>query len=212
MIHQRHLQAPPAGLPPGICADERGAQLVEFAVALPLLVVFVVGIFDFSGAYTLKQKLTNITRDAARVAAAGPATDLISAFNTGSAPDSVVDAFNVVDNYLAANQISDCGVKPNSVTSVGTLTWQYSVSPSLNSACGITLTINRGYVFPQTGATPPSVTCASQSVGSGTALVGTCVSLQYTYTWRFGRVSSLLGASTTLPSQISGIGVALNEN
>src|SRR5215472_7149682 len=100
--------------------DQSAAQLVEFAVALPLLVVFVVGIFDFSGAYTLKQKLTNITRDAARVAAAGPATDLISAFNAGSAPDSVVDAFNVVDNYLAANQISDCGVKPSSVTSVGT--------------------------------------------------------------------------------------------
>lgn len=212
MIHPRHLPAPGARLPRGICADERAAQLVEFAVALPLLVVFVVGIFDFSGAYTLKQKLTNITRDAARVAAADPASDLFSTFSSGSAPDSVVDAFNVVDNYLAANQISDCGVKPGSVTSIGTLTWQYQVSASPTSPCGITLIINRGYVFPQTGATPPSVTCASQTVSSGTAVVGTCVSLQYTYNWRFGRVSSLLGSSVTLPPQISGIGVALNEN
>ena len=212
MIHPRHLPAPGARLPRGICADERAAQLVEFAVALPLLVVFVVGIFDFSGAYTLKQKLTNITRDAARVAAADPASDLFSTFNSGSAPDSVVDAFNVVDNYLAANQISDCGVKPGSVTFISPLTWQYQVIASPTSSCGITLTINRGYVFPQTGATSPSVTCASQTVSSGTAVVGTCVSLQYTYNWRFGRVSSLLGSSVTLPPQISGIGVALNEN
>ena len=212
MIRNRHLQAHMAGLPRRVWADGGAAQLVEFAVALPLLVLFVVGIFDFSGAYTLKQKLTNITRDAARVAASGPATDLSSTFSAGNAPASVVDAFNVIHNYLVANQISDCGVTAGSVTSSGTLTWQYKVTPSGSPPCGITLTVNRGYVFPLTGTTPPSATCASQSVGSGTAVVGTCVSLQYTYSWRFGRVSSLLGSNTTLPSQISAIGVALNEN
>ena len=51
---------------------------MEFAVALPLQVVFVVGIFDFSGAFTLKQKLTNVARDAARAAAAAPSNDLVS--------------------------------------------------------------------------------------------------------------------------------------
>ncbi len=56
---------------------ERAAQIVEFAVALPLLVVFVVGIFDFSSAFTLKQRLTNIARDAARAAAADPVNDLL---------------------------------------------------------------------------------------------------------------------------------------
>lgn len=216
MIHERHRPARPARLPGGVWADERAAQLVEFAVALPLLVLFVVGIFDFSGAYTLKQKLTNVTRDAARVAAADPATDLSNTCTSGgacNAPASVVDVFNVVNNYLIANQINDCGVTAGSLTSVGKLTWQYQVLPSGTPPCGITLIINRGYVFPQTGATPPSVTCASQSVGSGTAaVVGTCVSLQYTYNWRFGRVSSLLGSTTTLPPQISAIGMALNEN
>jgi Flp pilus assembly protein TadG len=211
-MQKGHFQAQLAGLRRGICADQRAAQLVEFAVALPLLVLFVVGIFDFSGAYTLKQKLTNITRDAARVAAADPATDLSSTFSKGNAPASVVDAFNVVDNYLVANQISDCGVTASSVTSSGTLTWQFKVTPSSGSPCGIILTINRGYVFPQNATTPPSVTCASQTVGSATAIVGTCVSLQYAYSWRFGRVSSLFGSTTTLPPQISGIGVALNEN
>ncbi|HKS72090.1 MAG TPA: TadE family protein, partial [Terriglobales bacterium] len=52
--------------------EEEGAQIVEFAVALPLLIVFVVGIFDFSSAFTLKQKLTNVARDTARTIAAEP--------------------------------------------------------------------------------------------------------------------------------------------
>ncbi len=87
---------------------DRGAQLVEFAVSLPLLVLFVVGIFDFSNAFTLKQKLTNITRDAARVSAGEPASDLQSP--STSAPASVMDAFQDVDNYLVANNINDCGI------------------------------------------------------------------------------------------------------
>ena len=47
--------------------DDRASQIVEFALSLPLLVLFVVGIFDFSGAISLKQKLTNAAREAARV-------------------------------------------------------------------------------------------------------------------------------------------------
>ena len=43
-------------------ADTSGSQMLEFAVTLPLLVVFVVGIFDFGEAFNTKQKLTNIMR------------------------------------------------------------------------------------------------------------------------------------------------------
>ena len=66
--------------------NDHAAQLVEFAVALPLLVVFVVGIFDFSNAFTIKQKLTNVARDAARAAAADPANDLQSPRRSGVRP------------------------------------------------------------------------------------------------------------------------------
>lgn len=212
MIQKNHLRGKLIASRCGVLDDQRAAQLVEFAVSLPLLVLFVVGIFDFSGAFTLKQKLTNVTRDAARVAAAGPSNDLGSAFTSGSAPASVVDAFNVVDNYLAANQMNDCGVKASNVSSAGNLTWQYQVNPSIGSPCGITLIINRGYMFPMVGGTVPSATCSSQTIGSQTAVVATCISLQYTYPWKFGHVVSLLGSTTTLPSQISAVAVALNEN
>ena len=56
--------------------DSRGAQIAEFAVALPLLMVFVVGIFDFGLAFGTKQKLANAAREGARVAANQPTTDL----------------------------------------------------------------------------------------------------------------------------------------
>ena len=183
--------------------DDRGAQLVEFAVTLPLMMVFVVGIFDFSGAFTLKQKLTNAARDAARAAAAEPASDLGQPL-----PLSVNDAFLAAKNYLAANQINDCGIAtPGSKSG---LTYTFTASAS---GCSLRVTINRGYYFPQNSTTLPSVTCTSQAPGGGQiAVVGTCVSIQYQYPWRFGRVASLLGSAVALPTQISATAVALNEN
>ncbi len=187
--------------------DDRGAQLVEFAVTLPLMMVFIVGIFDFSGAFTLKQKLTNIARDAARAAAAEPASDLN--INT-VLPTSVSDTFQAVKNYLATNNINDCGVAAP-VHSTG-LTWKSTATGNGCVTPGLILTINRGYYFPQTGANLPSVSCTSQAPGGQTAVIGTCVSIQYPYPWRFGRVASLLGSAVALPTQIRGTAVAMNEN
>src|ERR1700704_1487275 len=90
--------------------EDAASQIVEFAVSLPLLAVFVVGIFDFSGAFTLKQKLTNAAREGARAAAAGPANDLANPSSSTGVPASVNDAFWVVDNYLKSEQINDCGL------------------------------------------------------------------------------------------------------
>ncbi len=89
-------------------AGEGAAQIVEFAVSLPLLILFVVGIFDFSNAVALKQKLTNAAREAARVAAADSANDLGNP--STAVPASVGDAFQVADNYLIADKVNDCGL------------------------------------------------------------------------------------------------------
>ena len=53
----------------GLSTDTRASQIVEFAVALPLLLVLAVGIFDFGSAFNMKQKLTNAAREAARLGA-----------------------------------------------------------------------------------------------------------------------------------------------
>lgn len=210
MILSSHLWSSNDGPGRRVWRDDHASQLVEFAVALPLLVVFVVGIFDFSGAFTLKQKLTNAARDGARVAAADPANDL-KGFST-PVPASVIDAFLAVHNDLQANNINDCGIPLGTAPTTNTgLTWTYQGTTNCPPG-GLTITINRGYYFPLTGAALPSASCASQSAGAQTAVIATCVSIQYAYQWRFGRAASLLGGTTLLPSTISVVSVAMNEN
>jgi Flp pilus assembly protein TadG len=181
--------------------EDAASQIVEFAVALPLLVVFVVGIFDFSGAFTLKQKLTNAAREGARAAAAGPASDLTNPSTTPPVPASVTDAFWVVDNYLTSEQINDCGL--SSVTGTGSrLRWIYSAKANGCPVAGngVTLTIDRG--------------CVTQSVGATTVnVVGTCVNIKYSYQWRFQSVITLLVPATYQGiTDLSASAAALNEN
>jgi Flp pilus assembly protein TadG len=200
------------GLSRSVWRDDRAAQLVEFAVALPLLVLFVVGIFDFSNAFTFKQKLTNAARDGARAAAADPANDLHLPSN--AVPASVLDAFQIVDNYLIANNINDCGIKPSSAPAG--LTWTSTANGNGCPTGGLTIVINRGYYFPAGTATQAAnLNCQTQALGGGpsqTAVVGTCVSIQYGYQWRFGRIASVLGSTMALPTSITVASVAMNEN
>jgi hypothetical protein len=187
--------------------NDRAAQIVEFAVALPLLLVFVVGIFDFSGAFTLKQKLTNAARDAARTAAADPISDLSAAL-----PVSVNDAFYTIDTYLVANKINDCGITPPSRVSPTAPIWKSIASGAGCPSAGLTIIINRGYYFPSNSAQPAAPDCSVQALGGQTAVLATCVSIQYVYAWRFGSAASLLGRTASLPNPITATAVAMNEN
>ncbi len=191
--------------------DERGAEIVEFAVALPLLIIFVVGIFDFSNAFTLKQRLTNIARDAARAAAGDPSNDLKGGI-AGPNPVSVTDVYQIVDNYLLANNINDCGLSASQSATLSGLTWTFSAAGNGCPSPGLKLIVNRGYYYPANGGASPSSDCISQGVTGQTAVISTCVSIQYPYAWRFGRAASLLGRVITLPPQITGESIAFNEN
>ena len=82
------------------------AAIIEFAVALPLLVVLVVGIFDFGGAFNLKQELNNAAREGARFGAAQPTNDISPA---NLKPPSVDAIRYLVDAYLQTAHINDCG-------------------------------------------------------------------------------------------------------
>src|SRR5580692_2651383 len=177
--------------------NDRASQIAEFAVSLPLLVVFVVGIFDFSGAFALKQKLANAAREGARAAAADPANDLSGA--TSGVPVSVSDAYQVVDNYLQSEKINDCGLNGVTPTQGSGLTWS-STSMGTCPGSGITFSINRGCVTQQTLA------------GTSTSMVATCVTITYPYAWRFTFVSTLMGRTIMGPSSLTTTAVAYNEN
>jgi hypothetical protein len=190
-----------AGLRNGLCAllkralrDDFASQVVETALSLPLLVLFVVGIFDFSGALTLKQKLTNAAREGARVAASDPASDMFAAV-----PVAVSDAIQVVDNYLVSEKINDCGLvpatpPPPAPVQTG-LTWTYTSTGSCPGT-GISLAINRG--------------CST--LENGINLIGTCVTIKYAYKWQFGGVSGLFGGNFIGPTTLTTSAAAFNEN
>lgn len=178
-------------------SDESAAQIVEFAVSLPLLILFVVGIFDFSNAVALKQKLTNAAREAARVAASDSANDL---GNLSPVPASIGDAFQVADNYLLSEQVNDCGMATaNTMTATG-LTWTYTAAGGGCPGNGISLVINRGCI------TPITTTAGTES------LVGTCVTITYAYKWQFNNVASSFGWTASGPSNIIVTAGAFNEN
>lgn len=180
-----------------IFRNDRASQIAEFAVSLPLLVVFVVGIFDFSGAFSLKQKLANAAREGARAAAADPASDLSG--TTSGVPVSVSDAYQVVDNYLLAENINDCGLNGVTPTQGSGLTWS-STSTGTCPGTGITFSINRGCITQQTLG------------GTATSVVATCVTITYPYAWRFNFVSTLLGRTIMGPSSLTTTAAAYNEN
>lgn len=182
-----------------IRAGDRGSQIVEFALSAPLLVLFVVGIFDFSGALALKHKLANAAREGARVAAADPANDLV---NKTAVPVSVSDAYQVVDNYLLSEKVPDCGLQGTSPTGAA-LTWTSPTLTGCQNNTGLVLTINRGCVTQQ------GVDLIENPVSVG--LVGTCVTVVYPYIWQFtsaaGLFSSFIG-----PTNITTTAVAFNQN
>jgi Flp pilus assembly protein TadG len=154
--------------------SSEAAALIEFAVALPLLVVLVVGIFDFGGAFNLKQELNNAVREGAIFGASQPTNDISPSILQ---PPSVDAIRFLVDSYLTTAKINDCGLStlPEPVSGGGLL-WVYNAS---GNGCSLTLQIARGVTVQTTG--PPAVN-----------LVCTTVQISYPYQWHFNNVIQLL--------------------
>jgi Flp pilus assembly protein TadG len=188
----RHLRS--------LAAESEGSQIVEFAVALPLLLVLVVGIFDFGNAFNLKQKVTNAAREAAQLGASQPTSDLSNA-----PPPSVLAIRDLVVNYLQASRVNDCGLGSVAATAAGASTpWKWSFTASCGSAGNMVLSVDRGYVFTST------VTIA----GTPVKVIGTNVSIQYPYQWQFNRVITLLVPTAVYPgtTQIVVASVTTNQS
>lgn len=170
-----------------LLGDASGSQLLEFAVALPLLVVFVVGIFDFGAAFNVKQKINNITREGARFASTLPTNDL-DAIGT---PASITAIRDLVESHLQAGRMNDCGLAGQAAVNGPILTWTYTTAAGCPAP--LVLTIERGYSF-------------QTIIGGNTFnVMSTRVTLLYPYQWQFNRVIGLMAPGATYPgvSQIT---------
>ncbi len=157
-------------------ADIAASQMAEFAVCLPLLVVVVVGIFDFGEAFNVKQKLNGAAREGARFASSLPTNDLSAA----GTPASVTAIRDLVASYLTNTRINNCGLGAQAPTNAAP-TWTYATSG--NGCPGtLTLTIERQYAFQET------VPNATANIN----VISTHVTLSYPYQWRFSRVVKLV--------------------
>jgi Flp pilus assembly protein TadG len=160
--------------------EVRGAALLEFAITLPLLVVFVVGIFDFSGAFNQKQKIEQAAQEGAIIAGAQPMSDIDSSNDN---PDSLQPVVTTIFNSLAASRVlpnANVGTCKTPAPAPGQtgLKWTYKISPCPDD---LTITIDRGWV----------------SASSSPAAVGTMVTVIYPYHWRFNSVIQLLFPGAT---------------
>jgi Flp pilus assembly protein TadG len=162
-----------------VLTSAEASQLLEFAVSLPLLVVLVVGIFDFGRAFNLKHELTNAAREGARFGASSPTADL-----TGPGiPNSVTGVQGIVNSYLVASGLNNCalGAPVGSGTS---FTWTATGSGCPGGT--LTLTIERAYIFK-----PAAGPNTNENV------VSTHVSLSYPFQWRFASAIQLLTPGAT---------------
>jgi Flp pilus assembly protein TadG len=170
--------------------EAKAAALIEFAVALPLIAVLIVGIFDFGAAFNLKQKLNNAVREGARFGAAQPSNDL-----GRTNPPSVNAVRYLVDSYLQTAHINDCGLSTAPWALATSFTWVFTAT----TGCSMTLTVNRQFVVQETvGGVPVNMLC-------------TKVDISYPYQWHFNNVIQLLvpGANYSL-GNIPGGAIAVN--
>ena len=177
--------------------ETEAAALIEFAVSLPLLIVLVVGIFDFGGAFNLKQELNNAAREGARFGAAQPTNDL----GLGQ-PPSVNAVRYLVDSYLQTAHINDCGLGLNStIWALGgnNLDWHFSAT---GNGCTMTMDVIR--------QVPVQVTIGGATVNT----LSTTVQISHPYQWHFNNVIQLLvpGANYSLLGNIQGNATAINMN
>ncbi|MGC2185057.1 MAG: TadE family protein [Terriglobales bacterium] len=180
-----------------------GAEILEFAISLPLLIVVAVGVFDFGSAFAVKQKVGNIAQQGARVASNQPTADL-SLNGACSAPASICSVRDVVESNLVASKLNDCGLGAAAGAASGSLSWTFTA----NAGCGGTLTlkIERGYVYTATLPNPP--------FQANYSIEGTRVTLSYPYRWQFNRVAPLIAPGATYPAttQINSVAIMQNLN
>ena len=170
--------------------SSEGAQLVEFALVLPLFLALVVGIFDFGQAYNLKQKLNNAAREGARFAIDEPCADC-----TQAAPLTTQAIENSMVNYLTNAGVNLCGLTGTTTPTVGPLpyaSWTFT-SPQQCTGTGANFTIemDRGVTFVDS---------------NGLTVCSTHVIVNSPYAWSFNSIIGLLvpganyAAVTTLSS------------
>jgi Flp pilus assembly protein TadG len=160
-----------------------GAELLEFGLALPMILVMVVGLLDFSHAYSVKQKLASAAREGARYQA------IETADRDSSNPTTVPSLRDDVVTYLTnAGGINTSFIGTTLSYNGPTCTGTYYTTRN---------TVNYGLKVERCVQVVDTTT--------GTTIESTRVTLFYPYDWTFGfdRIIKLIAPSSTFTSPIT---------
>jgi Flp pilus assembly protein TadG len=113
--------------------SERGAELIEFAIVLPILMLLVAGIFDFGMMFRTFEAVTNAAREGARVA-------VLPGYEQN------VDVESRVNAYLNASGLNNA----NTVTSPN-----ITVATSAGTFTARQVTVTYNYAFVVLGGVAP---------------------------------------------------------
>lgn len=142
-------------------SSEGGAQLLEFALVLPILLALVIGAWDFGSAFALKDKMTNAARDAARVSVSNsviaPSGSSAPCAQAGAAaPCTIVAAVNALKQYMTNAGVDLSCIDPSSPSSTGPDPEEYTFTCA--SVPLLSITIDRSALVPQPTGTPMPAT------------------------------------------------------
>jgi Flp pilus assembly protein TadG len=173
------------------CATD-GAQLLEFAIVLPMMLLLLLGVIDFVSAFTLQQKLNNAAREGVRFAITETCSDCTQAASS-TQPISTHSVLNDVLTYMTNAGINVCGLtsasvptSPDPSDSSDPYSWVFSSSCS-NTGGTLSIRIDRGTTFVDS---------------AGNTVEATKIVISRPYKWN-GLTAPLVGASnqvTTIAS------------
>jgi Flp pilus assembly protein TadG len=164
---------------------EKGVEMIELALVLPLLLLMFVGLLFYGDAWAVKDKLDGAGRDAARVAI-NDFNDTTNPQCAGGTPCSVQAAASAAVAALSNANIDTCGTSPSTAppAATGTFAWTYTSGPCASSGASWTMLVER--------AVP-------QTIG-GVDVLTTRITLTYPFAWNFVAVNPF-GSPIMLGSQ-----------
>lgn len=178
---------------------ERGAELLELALTLPILLVLVAGTIDFANAWTLRQILVNAAREGARLGSTQPMLDL----NTTD-PGTVQEICQDVADYLSQAHMNTTfmnGTSADPAAGCGTPTAIANTSSEVSDPVPLGWTYYSSGTY---GLEIQRTVDVPSADGSGN-VSSTQVTLTYPFQWPFGfnHIIDLIGQGNgSIPSTI----------
>jgi hypothetical protein len=123
---------------------QEGSQILEFAMVLPLSLVFAIAAFDFGQVFALRDKLDNSAREGARQAS--QQTLFTEIFHGPPSANTAAVAQSVFDYLLQAKVVQGCNL--NGGKNSGAFVWTFTAK---KCADDLTITVERNVLVAMNG-------------------------------------------------------------